>query len=216
MNAPERDDIDGLADQDETHRTGDHPERRSPRRGDPPAGARNRDPGPDPDPDRDPDRDLDPDRDPDRIRNPDPDPDPDRDPDRGRDSGDDGGGGDDGDGDGDGDGGGGDGDGDGDGGGGDGDGDGGGGDDDLPELDDVDVRDLLRRALDKPAGRGAPKSVLASVQRRLREETKGRYFADGWSTSPSPRETFIVTSLIMLVIVAVAWFLLGPRGIHRL
>ncbi len=85
-----------------------------------------------------------------------------------------------------------------------------------PPLDEVDVRDLLRRALDKPAEQRAPKSVLADVQRRLREESKGRYFADGWSTSPSPRETYIVTSLLMLLIIVIAWVLLGPIGVHNL
>ncbi len=94
----------------------------------------------------------------------------------------------------------------------------GGGDDegDLPDLDEVDVRDLLRRALDEPVGRHSSSDVLSGVQRRLRKETEGRFFADGWSTSTAPRERYVVTSILMLVLIALAWLLLGPYGIHRM
>lgn len=80
-------------------------------------------------------------------------------------------------------------------------------------LDDVDVRELLREALESP-GRGSGPSVLDGVQRRLREETGGRYFADGWATSAAPRETYLVTSAIMLAVVVAIWALLGPTNVR--
>ncbi len=85
---------------------------------------------------------------------------------------------------------------------------------DAAPFDEVDVRDLLRRALDgEPKGDSG--SVLANVQRRLRDESKGQYFADGWATAPTPRETYLITAAVMFALLVAAWFLLGPYGIHR-
>jgi hypothetical protein len=80
------------------------------------------------------------------------------------------------------------------------------------ELDEVDVKDLLRRALDPPTGAGAP-DLLPAVQRRIRVESRGKFFADGWSTTVAPRSTFLVTSLVMLLVTVVLWMLLAPLGI---
>lgn len=87
-------------------------------------------------------------------------------------------------------------------------------DEDLAELelDDVDIRDLLRKALDPPADEAKP-DILAGVQQRIRERSKGRFYADGWSTSPAPRATFLVTSLVMLGVAVLAYWLLGPNSI---
>jgi hypothetical protein len=77
------------------------------------------------------------------------------------------------------------------------------------ELDDVDIKDLLRKALDPPAK--APKTdILSGVQRRIRERSRGRFYADGWSTTLAPRATFLVTSVIMLGVAVLVWLLLGP------
>lgn len=82
------------------------------------------------------------------------------------------------------------------------------------ELDDVDVRDLLRSALSTPPPKGD--AITEGVQRRIRERTQGRYFADGWSTSAAPKATFLITSILMLVILLLAWLLLTPRGLELL
>ena len=86
-------------------------------------------------------------------------------------------------------------------------------DSDAESFDDVDVRDLLRRAVERelPA---TPPSVLSEVQRRLRDESKGEFFADGWGTARAPRDTYLVTAVVMLVLLVVAWLALAPRGIH--
>jgi hypothetical protein len=89
-----------------------------------------------------------------------------------------------------------------------------GGDDGVPpdkvSLDEVDIKDLLRKAMRPPA---EPVNVTRGVQKKVREQTKGLYFADGWSTSTAPRETFLVTSIVMLVVVVVVYLLLGPYGL---
>jgi hypothetical protein len=84
----------------------------------------------------------------------------------------------------------------------------------IPEgkvsLDDVDIKDLLRKAMDPPR---EPGNIAENVQKKLREEFKGKYFADGWSTATAPRETYLVTSLVMLVVVVLIWLFLGPYGL---
>jgi len=91
----------------------------------------------------------------------------------------------------------------------------GGSDDDPSELDDVDVRDLLRKALAPPSDAKAP-NISEAVQRRIRERSEGRYFTTRWSTSSAPGATFLITSLLMLVVVVLAWLFLSPTGFEIL
>jgi hypothetical protein len=77
-------------------------------------------------------------------------------------------------------------------------------------LDDVDVRDLLRRALDDGRTASSGSEITRGVQRRLREQTRGQFFADRWSTSSSPRGVYLVTTVLMLLIIAMAYMLLAP------
>ena len=79
------------------------------------------------------------------------------------------------------------------------------------DMDAVDVRDLLREALREPKRR-ASKNIAAGVQQRIRQRSGGRFFADGWSTTREPRALYLVTSLLMLLVVVLAWFLLTPLG----
>jgi hypothetical protein len=85
--------------------------------------------------------------------------------------------------------------------------------DDL-ELDDVDVKDLLRGALAPPESNDP--RITRRVQQKIREQTDGRFFADGWSTSEAPRATFLATTLLMLVVLVVLWLLLTPWGVEIL
>ena len=57
-----------------------------------------------------------------------------------------------------------------------------------------------------------PPLLLPGVQRKLRERSRGKFFGDGWSTSQS-RVGYGVVALIMLLIVAVAYFALGPTSL---
>lgn len=56
--------------------------------------------------------------------------------------------------------------------------------------------------------------VLSGVQKKLRERSGGKFYADVWSTSKQPPTlTFFVTSALMLVVVLVAYAILAPlRG----
>lgn len=85
---------------------------------------------------------------------------------------------------------------------------------DLPEegplLDEVDMRDLLRGAMQAPPA--APPNLLGGVQRRLRTRSRGKFYADGWSTTRSPRSLYLTTSVIMLVLIAFVFLVLIPWG----
>jgi hypothetical protein len=90
--------------------------------------------------------------------------------------------------------------------------DSGGGDDgEGVELDEVDVKDLLRAAMEAPVSSG--RRIADGVHRKIYEASGGRFFADGWSTTPAPRATYIVTSVLMLLVIALAWVLLSPWGL---
>ncbi len=82
-------------------------------------------------------------------------------------------------------------------------------------FDDVEVRDLLRKAFERESSAEGP-SVLRGVQDRLRAETSGQFFSDGWGTAPTPRETYLVTGVLILALLLVAWLALGPWGIRPL
>ena len=79
------------------------------------------------------------------------------------------------------------------------------------ELDEVDVRDLLRAALEPPPPKAKQEAVLLKgVQQRLRVRSRGKFYADGWSTSRSPRSTYLITSIFMLVLIAFVFLVLIP------
>ena len=81
---------------------------------------------------------------------------------------------------------------------------------DLPAVDEVDMREILRQALQAPPA--APPNLLRGVQRRLRTRSRGKFYADGWSTSRSPRSTYLMTSLLMLALIALVFLVLIPWG----
>ncbi len=78
------------------------------------------------------------------------------------------------------------------------------------EKEDNAMRDLLKRSLAAPAT--APeKPVLREVQRKIRQRSKGKFFSDGWSTAGS-KVNYALVAVVMLLIVAIAYFALGPMG----
>ena len=77
----------------------------------------------------------------------------------------------------------------------------------APEPDES-LRSMLRGALREEA---PPPNVLAGVQKRIRERSKGKFYADGWSTAKHPPlNTYLVTSLMMLAILGISYALLSP------
>lgn len=81
---------------------------------------------------------------------------------------------------------------------------------DDPILDEVDVRELLRGALQPPET--PPRDLLRGVQRRIRTRSRGKFYADGWSTTRSPRSLYLTTSILMLVMIAFVFLVLIPWG----
>jgi hypothetical protein len=64
-------------------------------------------------------------------------------------------------------------------------------------------------ALAKAPAPGTPNpDLLRGVQKRLRQRSRGKFFADGWSTSDS-RLSYAVIALAMLLVVGVAYFALA-------
>jgi hypothetical protein len=53
--------------------------------------------------------------------------------------------------------------------------------------------------------------LLASVQRKLRKRSKGKFYGDGWSTTES-RVNYALIALVMLVTTVAVYLALGPTG----
>lgn len=80
------------------------------------------------------------------------------------------------------------------------------------ELDDDEVRSLLKGAMRAQQEQAPPPDVLRGVQRKIRQRSRGKFYADGWSTAPSPKSTYFVTALVMLALLVVLYFFLVPGG----
>jgi hypothetical protein len=80
-----------------------------------------------------------------------------------------------------------------------------------PELDpaaEERVRELMRGALSSPA---ALPDLTQGVQRRIRARSRGKFYADGWSTAKHPPvNTYLVTSVMMLALLCAIYGLLHP------
>ena len=86
--------------------------------------------------------------------------------------------------------------------------------DERDSRDDDAMRALLKRSLgagDRPA---PPAELLRGVQKRIRTRSRGRFFADGWSTTDS-RVSYALVATVMLVLIAIAYVALGPLGISK-
>jgi hypothetical protein len=82
---------------------------------------------------------------------------------------------------------------------------------DEPEKDVDAIRALLKRSVAKEAPEPPP-DIVRKVQRRIRQRSKGKFFADGWSTTQS-RVNYALVALMMLLLIAVVYFALGPMGV---
>ena len=87
--------------------------------------------------------------------------------------------------------------------------------DERDEAEDDAMSALLKRSLGGVGseGEGAPSpEILRGVQKRIRARSRGKFYADGWSTSSS-RVNYMLVAAVMLIIVAIAYFGLGPMGV---
>lgn len=80
-----------------------------------------------------------------------------------------------------------------------------------PTDDERAVRDLLKRSL---AGdeENTP-DLLAGVQRRIRIRSRGKFFADGWSTTQT-RASYVLIGITTLLLVVLAYCVLSPIGMR--
>jgi hypothetical protein len=63
-----------------------------------------------------------------------------------------------------------------------------------------------------PAAPVAP--LLPAVQRKIRKRSKGKFYSDGWSVEAG-RINYVLVAALMLLVLAIASFALGPTGISR-
>jgi hypothetical protein len=76
------------------------------------------------------------------------------------------------------------------------------------ELEEERLRSIVRGAL---RGEGEAPDVLAGFQKKMRERSRGKFYADGWSTARhAPVNTYFVTSLLMLLALGVIYAFLSP------
>ena len=94
-------------------------------------------------------------------------------------------------------------------------------DGDVEEVEVPALSALLKRSLApvvpdtaEPSKEDAEKDrvLLVGVQRKLRKRSKGKFYADGWSTSAS-RVNYALVAGVMLVVIVAVYLALGPMGI---
>ena len=56
------------------------------------------------------------------------------------------------------------------------------------------------------------RALLLGVQRKLRQRSKGKFYADGWSTTAS-RVNYALVAAVMLVVIVAVYLAMGPMGI---
>jgi hypothetical protein len=79
------------------------------------------------------------------------------------------------------------------------------------ERDAGALRDLLKRSLAEDE-QNAP-DLLVGVQRRIRNRSRGKFFADGWSTTQT-RVSYTLVGFITLLLVLLSYYLLSPMGMR--
>jgi hypothetical protein len=78
----------------------------------------------------------------------------------------------------------------------------------IEPEEDESLRSIVRGAL-----RVSDESpdLLAGFQKKVRERSDGKFYADGWSTARHPPvNTYFVTGLLILLALAVIYALLSP------
>ena len=76
------------------------------------------------------------------------------------------------------------------------------------DLEAESIRALLRKS--SRMEHEVP-DLVAGFQKKLRKRSGGKFYADGWSTSKEPPiMTYLITSILMLVMVFAAYAVLRP------
>lgn len=80
---------------------------------------------------------------------------------------------------------------------------------DAPE--DMAIKSLLKKSLVDRTPIVVP-DLVTGVQKKLRKRSRGKFYANSWSTTAS-RTSYALVAVAMLLVVAIAWLVLGPTGI---
>ncbi|CAN5250035.1 hypothetical protein BH09MYX1_BH09MYX1_12710 [soil metagenome] len=80
------------------------------------------------------------------------------------------------------------------------------------ERENEAMRALLKRSLAVEPEKLPEKPMLAEVQRKIRQRSKGKFYGDGWSTTGT-KVNYAFVAVVMLLIVGLAYFALGPVGL---
>jgi hypothetical protein len=75
------------------------------------------------------------------------------------------------------------------------------------------MRQLLKRSLAVEALAKESPALVAGVQRRIRQRSRGRFFADGWGTTQS-RVSYLLVALMTLSVAVAAYFAMSPWGLR--
>ena len=78
-------------------------------------------------------------------------------------------------------------------------------------VEDVAIQSLLRKSMVERSPVVVP-DLVSGVQKKLRKRSRGKFYADGWSTATS-RTSYALVAVAMLLVVAIAYVILGPTGI---
>ena len=73
-------------------------------------------------------------------------------------------------------------------------------------IDDDRLRAILRGS----AAKRPPPDLLGGIQRRIFERSRGKFYGDGWSRSKATTSSYIVTSILVLGIFLLAYYVLLP------
>ena len=80
--------------------------------------------------------------------------------------------------------------------------------DTTDDLEAGSIRALIRKS---SGVEDEVPDLVAGFQRKLRKRSRGKFYADGWSTSKEPPiMTYLITSLLMLAMVFAAYAVLRP------
>jgi hypothetical protein len=81
------------------------------------------------------------------------------------------------------------------------------------DAENEGVRDLVKRALSTDTLAKDTPDILRGVQRRIRMRSRGKFFADGWSTTQA-RHAYLLVAALTLILAAIAYFALVHMDVH--
>ena len=75
------------------------------------------------------------------------------------------------------------------------------------------MRELVKRAFSSDTLAKDTPDILRGVQRRIRTRSRGKFFADGWSTTQA-RQAYLLVAVVTLLLAAIAYYALVPMDIR--